>query len=532
MTRETAEFYQVFVLCVLISCVASWIIAHRYRRRMRLLMRASSFDSVLSSAVATEPITEAPAAEAVSLADNRAAGIRLTSLLIGSSCLLAVTSACVFSLLMFPAEPLMIRRVMPIAALHLWPVVPAIALMRRWSRARFLGALLLWCAATGMLLFVIGRWQQIEMGPALVLRLLLSEVGLSLTLLSLVFLGDATRAIAPWLLVPSALLTLSSLAGMRAMVSIGEGRAPLMTSVITLLDPVLGWLPWYGVLVLFALLPWLLAWWPARVLGRALGRAYSRKWFSDLLAMFAAVWAFALTDRALTVAIAGSAGVAALAMYLPLLWIPIVMWSASQRRPVSQRPPTLLVLRVFQQDAQARSLFDHVVERWRLSGNTVMIAGTDLVDRTLDADDVFKFLDRKLAGQFIVHPADVERRIDALDMVADIDGRYRVNECYCRDTTWQDALQALVGRSDVVLMDLRGFQSHNAGCAYELATLARASRPLRVVVLVDNRTDRTAAQEVVASGRHERFIWIDAPQLNAVRRDEVLAQLFSGKSPR
>lgn len=34
----------------------------------------------------------------------------------------------------------------------------------------------------------------------------------------------------------------------------------------------------------------------------ALGRAYSRKWLSDLLVVFTGVWAFALTDRALTVA--------------------------------------------------------------------------------------------------------------------------------------------------------------------------------------------------------------------------------------
>ena len=527
MTPETAELYQVLVLCVLISCGASWIIAHRYRRRMHQLMRQPSSDARSSIAVATSEAAGRPAAAPVSLADNRAAGTRLTVVLIVSSCLLAVTSACLFSALMFPADPLMFWRVIPIAALHLWPVVPAIALMHRWSRVRFLGATLLWCAATGLVLFVIGLWRQIDMGPVLVLRLMLSEVGLSLALLSLVFLGNATRAIAPWLLAPAALLTSSSLAGVRAMVSIGEGQSPRIASAIALLDPVLGWLPWYGVIVLFALLPWLLAWWPARALGRALGRAYSRKWFSDLLATFTAVWAFALTDRALTAATVGRTGAMAAVMYLPLLWIPIVAWSASRLRPVSQRPPTLLVLRVFQQDAQARSLFDHVVERWRLSGNTVMIAGTDLVHRTLDPDDIFQFLDGKLAQRFISRPADVARRMTELDMDADIDGRFRVNECYCHDTTWQDALQALVRHSDVVLMDLRGFQAHNSGCRYELATLAHAPRTLRVVVLVDGRTDRALAQETVASGQHERFTWVETLRFDASTRNEVLARLFA-----
>ncbi len=428
---------------------------------------------------------------------------------------------------MFPRDPLMPWRVIPIAILHLWPVVPAIALLWRWSRAQFFGALLLWCLATVAALVAIAEWRQIDMGPWLVLRIMADEIGLSLALLSLVFLGEATRAIAPWLLMPAALLAWSSLAGIRTMVFIGERQPTGLTSVITLLDPLLGWLPWYGVLALFVLLPWILAWWPARVLGRALGRAYSRKQFSDLLAMFTAVWAFALTDRALTVATQATAGAAAGAFYLPLLWIPAVMWLAARWRPRRDRPPALLVLRVFQQDAQARALFDHVVERWRLTGNTVMIAGTDLADRTIDADDIFQFLDGRLAQRFIANPADVRRRIDAFDMAADIDGRYRVNECYCHDTTWQDALQALVRASDVALMDLRGFHAHNAGCRYELLTLAHTSRKLRVVVLTDDRTDRDVAEDAVASGRHERFAWIDASRFDARKRREVLARLLA-----
>ena len=267
---------------MLLSCLASWIIAHRYRRRMQRLMRASSpEDSRPLNAPAAEATADRPPGAPVALADNRAAGMRLTVLLIASSCLLAGTSACIFSTLMFPAEPLMPWRVIPIAVLHLWPVIPAITLMWRWSRARFFLALLLWCAATCVVLFAIGRWRQIDMGPLLVLRIMASEIGLSLALLSLVFLGEATRAIAPWLLVPAALLSWSSLAGVQAMVSIGERQPPLLTFLLAVLDPVLGWLPWYGVLLLFVLLPWVLAWWPARVLGRALGRAYAQAVFGS-----------------------------------------------------------------------------------------------------------------------------------------------------------------------------------------------------------------------------------------------------------
>jgi hypothetical protein len=78
-----------------------------------------------------------------SLADNRAAGLRLTLLLIALSCLLAVTSACIWYALSLPEEPLAPERVAVMSLLHLWPVIPALALVWRWSRSRLFGTLLL-----------------------------------------------------------------------------------------------------------------------------------------------------------------------------------------------------------------------------------------------------------------------------------------------------------------------------------------------------------------------------------------------------
>lgn len=171
-----------------------------------------------------------------------------------------------------------------------------------------------------------------------------------------------------------------------------------------------------------------------------------------------------------------------------------------------------------------------MIERWRLTGNTVLIAGTDLADRTLDGADIFAFLDNELASRFIRSAAEVAPRLAGFDLTPDADGRYRVNECYCHDSTWQDALHALLGRSDVVLMDLRGFKAHNAGCRYELAALARSPRVLRVVVLADAQTDRAAAALAIASAAPGRFEWIDATHAGPRARHEVLAALF-GAAP-
>jgi hypothetical protein len=514
--------YLALILSVVISCVAALVIARRYRRRMKELMTRSGDtgqSAPAGAAVALDTGALTPPTP-VSLADNRAAGIRLTILLIALSLLISITGATIWMSISFVGEALRPRQVAVVALLHSWPVIPALALMWRWTRRRLFGVLLLWC----VFCFGVFLWRQIEFRPMEALLAMAAEMLLPLALVSLVFLGNAARAVAPWLLMPVAALLWASLMSVDILMYLADKQTPWLMSILIWMADFMG--PnafWVSVAVAF-LLPWFLLWWPARVLGRALGRAYSRKWFSELLVVFSGVWAFSLADRALTAA--GSAGAATILLFLPLLWIPVVMWVTRRWRPMAAHPPTLLVLRVFQKDAQTQLLFDQVVERWRLSGNTLITAGTDLADRTLDADDIFLFLDGKLAERFVNEPADVARRITAFDMAPDLDGRFRVNECYCNDSTWELALQALVSRSDVVLMDLRGFQEKNKGCATELTTLATGTRELRVVLLVDTRTDRVAARKAIALGRQERFKWIEAGDLDRNKRREVLASLF------
>jgi hypothetical protein len=205
------------------------------------------------------------------------------------------------------------------------------------------------------------------------------------------------------------------------------------------------------------------------------------------------------------------------------------MQAATGKRSAG-RPPTLLVLRVFRQDANVQDLFDRVIDRWRSTGNTVLIAGTDLADRTIDPDDIFTFIDGRLGERFIHSPADIARRLADFEWQPDVEGRYRVNECYCHDTTWQQALAALVRASDVVLMDLRNFVAQNEGCRHELRVLATTPGLARVVVLINERTQLPPAQaaiaEATASAPAGRFVWLmqhgDEPPVT----EEVLTPLF------
>ena len=506
-----------FIVCIalVLAWAGAWLLARRYRVAMTALMRAASA-APAAAAGCRAAIGAAPAASMarrVSLAQNRRAGWRLTALLFGLSVLMAASSAWLTLWLSAGHEPVPIRRAAVLALATTWPAIPAIGLLWRWTLPRLLAALAGWC----VLCFAVLLWRSIEARPMELLLFLAIEVGPPLLLIALLCLGATSRAAAPWLLPPLLGLVWASIAGIDLLAVLVAQRSLWLTR----LPP---WAIPHGVMAAFALLPWLVAWWPLRWLGRAMGRAYAGQQLSEGLVLFTAVWAITLLVQALSAA--SSAGLAGAALLLPLVWIPlaVALWRRLPR--ATERPPTLLVLRVFQHDDQVQALFDHVVERWRLTGNTVLIAGTDLVDRTLDAADIFTFLDGGLAQRFIRTPADVAPRLAAFDLAPDAEGRYRVNECYCHDTTWQQALGALLERSDVVLMDLRGFQAHNAGCRFELATLAQARRLARVVVLVDAQTDRACAEADAASAPAGRFVWVDAGQIGAATQREALRRLF------
>ncbi len=511
MDYSTGKLSFIFIVAVLLACVASWALAWRFRAVMRRLMSAPLGVPAPTAAAASMPAAAWSPPAPVTAADNRRAGLRLSLLLIGLSCLMACSSAALQLRFEFEDTAFSFKRVAVIALVHLWPVFPALGLLWRWSWPRVLGVLLLWCVAC----FLVMLWRSVEPRPGQLLLYLAIEIGPTLVLVALLCMSGVTRAVAPWLLPVFVGLVWASIAGIDLLGWLVARESPWLHSMTPMLSA-------DAVMLLFAALPWLLAVWPLAWLGRALGRAYAHKRLSELMVLFTAVWAVSMFFQALSAA--SSLGLWGAVMLLPLLWIPLVM--ALARRAGRGRPPTLLVLRVFQRDAQVQDLFDHVIERWRLTGNTVLIAGTDLLLRTLDADDIFTFLAGGLARRFIQRAADVPARLAAFDFGADTDGRFRVNECYCHDTTWQDALAALVERSDVVLMDLRSFQAHNAGCRHELNVLARSPALARVVVLTDGQTDRAAAHADTASAPAGRFVWLDTANIDAHKKRQVLASLF------
>lgn len=501
----------IFLVAAALAVLGAWLLAWRFRARMRALMVAPLPDG---GAAAAAPAPAAPAPRVVRAPDNRRAGRHLALRLVGLSALISLSSATVqLPLMGLPLWPP--QRWAVVAFVNLWPVIPVLGLVWRWSRAQVLGLMLAWF----VLCLAVVAWRSDASQPFSALLWYLGvEIGPPMTLVALLCMGNATRAISPWLLPPLFGLVWASIAGTDLLAVAVRRESPWLVTLTESLGAT-------SVLAAAVVLPWLVAWWPLKALARALAAAYRRQWLSELMVLFTAVWGLALLIRALGAA--GSHGAGGALMLLPLAWIPLVMGLRRALPAPPGRAPELLVLRVFQRDRAMRRLFDAVIERWRLSGPVSLIAGTDLLERTLDPGDIFAFLDGRLAERFIRRVDEIPARLAAFQLAPDAEGRWRVNECYCHDRTWRAALAALLARADVVLMDLRSFQRRHQGCAFELGELARAPRLGRVVLLVDASTDRAAAEAAVAAAPPGRIVWMDATVIDATRRRAVLEALFS-----
>jgi hypothetical protein len=304
------------------------------------------------------------------------------------------------------------------------------------------------------------------------------------TLLLLTFLWQSIRAVGPLVLAFLLMAVLGSQgvlwlasdndAVLRAVASVGQRLGQEASGIF------------WG-LVLLGALAFAVA--LGRPLLRWIGRRYEAKAFSDRsLTVDALFLVFAVTHGVFlafegaswfltgAVAFAGYKVAASLAFRL--------------RGGRGGRGRTLLLLRVFRLGRRSERLFDKVRRHWQEVGSISLVAGPDLVTALIEPHEFLDFLGGGLNRRFVSGVADLERRVATADLAPDPDGRYRVNEFFCRSDTWQATMQRLAAVSDVVLMDLRSFSSSNTGCLDEIGYLLDGVDLAHVVFLVDESTDR------------------------------------------
>jgi hypothetical protein len=389
--------------------------------------------------------------------------------------------------------------------MHTWPIVPTLILLLlldRWSGLR-LAAGYVMCGSAALALLTLGLqfWRGSFNGAPLT-NMFWLNVGLAATawLPLLLVVGSGwhrIRAVMPLALASTLFfgfgLLLFRAAIVRGFNAPATREVLLEVAVLTSTQTA-----YYSLYMLFALPAGWLAW---RAL-KALATAFERKKFSDIQLVIDCWWLIVTAERIATHLVIpfGPAGIgiglAAFAAYRAGTFTALSLVPHA----APDNPKRLLLLRVFGQQSRSESLFDRIAQRWRFRGPVQLIAGADLVMRTADPGDMLTFVGGRLRDVYVSKPSEISVRLARLDMCRDPDGRFRVNDLYCANETWQATLLELLKVTDTVVMDVRGFSDANAGCVFELQQLLRHLPAEAIVLVCDTTTDLTALAALLRVG--------------------------------
>jgi hypothetical protein len=231
-----------------------------------------------------------------------------------------------------------------------------------------------------------------------------------------------------------------------------------------------------------------------------IARRYHRKQLSDQTFLFDALWLS--VSLCVSLYLMGTTGqFRYLLGLLPFALYKITIGYGLKRLAAHAEPlpkARLLFLRAFGAPSRSERLFDLLAAHWRYAGSIQLISATDVARGRFEPDEFLDFLSGRLANAYIRTGTDLDRRLTGLDLRPDPDGRYRVNEFFCRDDTWQQTVTRLMAQSDLVVMDLRAFTSKNTGCIFELGTLINVVPLHRIVLLIDQTTDELLLRQTLA----------------------------------
>lgn len=380
-------------------------------------------------------------------------------------------------------EGFVLSRFLWLMSCYAWPTALAVGMLAAVSR----GQRVLVAVAYFAMLFAVaiyGLMRNAELSPdQLVFFWIYTNA--PATLLLLAFLNRRVRAVGPLVLA----FMVTAVIGSQVLISaIGSGDAGMRAAVTAGSMVGLGGTGTFFALMLLGFAIFGVAgWWALKWIGRR----YQARTLSDQSLTLDAMWLLFGVIQSITLAFEGwvyvLTGLAAFAVYKAVAAAGFALTGVGVR---PKAEPMLLLLRVFALGSRSEKLFDALSKRWLRAGSISMIAGPDLVTSTVEPHEFLDFLGGELSRQFVRGPDDLERRVRAMELGPDPDGRYRVNEFFCYADTWKHTMRALASRADAVLMDLRSFSPQNQGCIYELHQLLESVPLERVVFLLDDATDR------------------------------------------
>jgi hypothetical protein len=485
-----------FVALVALSLTlfASVILLWKYRRTLQAAMRSKAYlqpsggtvgnedDSINPFASTTDPVplriitveealTAGRSSTLSAAASARSRHAVMAYVLAGSS--QAIVGACMWLLLSKTAfRPI---RLATLVWIYCWPVILTWNLLSgpewRGRIRRFVSYFAGLAVLSAIGIVSVDMTHRIEQGA-----LLWATLALTPTVLLYPTLARPIRAFGPVVLVFMAIAVFGSQVGVGLYETAFTGGIRLPFS-----DPRFWLLSLAGFLVL-GLCAQPTLWY--------LRRRYERKLTGDIVLTIDCIWLlFALFACEIQADAHGLWRISPLLMFVAYKTVAALSFRTLFRQTVASSGRHLLLLRVFGHRGRTRQLMDLLGARWRRIGSIQLIAGVDLASDYLGIPQFLDFIRGRLKDYFVFSSDDMERRMGTLDLKPDADGRFRVNMFFCSEDTWRIAAVRLIRDSDAILMDLRGFNRANRGCAEELRIIFAVASLQCVLLVIDSETD-------------------------------------------
>ncbi len=197
---------------------------------------------------------------------------------------------------------------------------------------------------------------------------------------------------------------------------------------------------------------------------------------------------------------------------------------AQQSNVLNQPPINIAYLRLFDNQPRARTFLESA---WREFGYVFFLRAATSVTRReykdtrrlgslgemfLANDDTFDAVLRlapttPLRKGRIVLPNVAPTRVRTRDPY----GTYPIRAILCHGEYWQRAIDILLGRADLVVLDLSGFTQRNAGTGYEVQRTIDTVPIERVIILCDAASSRRFLGDVI----QQAWSQMDAASPNA-----------------
>ena len=501
MTGSTSLWGATYFLALFAAVLAlptSWFLFRRYRRSiLRLMNERSSGDQVAED---VGPIPDHPRPTASPHTDVIEAGLRRNVIVV---VIVALVSAFAFAalFLVWTEVGLSVWRLSTFGILYSWPAVIGVWIVTGGRRRWVLTSLAVYFVSLGIAVTVAGGSWDV---PAQLFLFSLVPTAAIIGFLSRRFRGVGALVLGTMML---------ALAGSQAFAFTVFGNEVLITAwaeMLTALGVTSGMVAWLALIGVGFVLSLLLG----VVATRLLAGWYVRFGFSDQMLLLGSTFlVFAVDQSGSASTTEGGPFGIGLVIYLAAAVVAFVLYRLIHRRPVD--PSSLLMLRVFSSDRSRQRLLDQIASEWRYLGPVRMIGGPDLAVNNVEPDEFLAFVSGRTRRLFVSGPEDLAERMRSLEIRADRDARYRIDEFFCFDDTWRPTVSQLLAQSDAVVMDLRSFGPENRGSSHELELLASRGALGRTVLLVDQSTDRALLDTILGPRDH------GGPTLLEARDDET-----------